>query len=66
MMAKQLTLMGSIGHPTEFQTVIGKLAEKAVDPEMMISHRYRFDDFLDAFATAANPDAAAKVLAQFP
>jgi threonine dehydrogenase-like Zn-dependent dehydrogenase len=66
MMAKQLTLMGSIGYPIEFQAVIGKLAEKAVDPEMMISHRYRFEDFLEAFETAANPAAAAKVLVQFP
>jgi (R,R)-butanediol dehydrogenase/meso-butanediol dehydrogenase/diacetyl reductase len=65
LMAKELTIMGSIGYPTEFPQVMEKLAEGAVDPEMMISHRFPFDDFLNAFETAADANASAKVLLQF-
>jgi (R,R)-butanediol dehydrogenase/meso-butanediol dehydrogenase/diacetyl reductase len=65
-MGKELTIMGSLGYPTEFPEVMAKLAEGAVDPEMMISHRYPFDDFLNAFETAADPASSAKVLVRFP
>jgi (R,R)-butanediol dehydrogenase/meso-butanediol dehydrogenase/diacetyl reductase len=64
-MGKELTLMGSLGYPKEFPEVMTKLAEGAVDPEMMISHRYPFADFLAAFETAADPASSAKVLIQF-
>jgi threonine dehydrogenase-like Zn-dependent dehydrogenase len=36
-----------------------------VDPEMMITHRFPFSDFLNAFETANDPNGAAKVLLQF-
>jgi threonine dehydrogenase-like Zn-dependent dehydrogenase len=42
-----------------------RLSEGAVDPEMMISHRFAFSDFMEAFETAANPAQAAKVLLTF-
>jgi 2-desacetyl-2-hydroxyethyl bacteriochlorophyllide A dehydrogenase len=64
-LAKELTIMGSIGYPTEFQEVIEKLASGAVDSEALITHRYPFSDFLNAFETAANADVSAKVMVQF-
>jgi len=65
LMAKELTVMGSQGYPTEFPEVMARLSEGAVDPEMMISHRFPFSDFMNAFETAATPGVAAKVLLTF-
>jgi threonine dehydrogenase-like Zn-dependent dehydrogenase len=65
LMTKELTLMGSLGYPDEFPEVMRRLSEGAVDPEMMISHRFAFSDFMNAFETAANPAEAAKVLLTF-
>jgi 2-desacetyl-2-hydroxyethyl bacteriochlorophyllide A dehydrogenase len=65
LMAKELTIMGSLGYPTEFPEVMAKLATGEIDPGAMISHRFAFADFMDAFETAANPDLAAKVVLQF-
>jgi (R,R)-butanediol dehydrogenase/meso-butanediol dehydrogenase/diacetyl reductase len=65
LMTKELTLMGSLGYPNEFPWVMERLGDKAVDPEMMISHRFAFSDFMEAFETAANPAQAAKVLLTF-
>jgi threonine dehydrogenase-like Zn-dependent dehydrogenase len=42
-----------------------KLASGMVDPELMITHRFAFADFLDAFETANDASAAAKVLLRF-
>jgi (R,R)-butanediol dehydrogenase/meso-butanediol dehydrogenase/diacetyl reductase len=64
-LAKELTIMGSIGYPTEFSEVIQRLASGEVDAEAMITHRYPFAEFLEAFDVAANPDVSAKVLVQF-
>jgi (R,R)-butanediol dehydrogenase/meso-butanediol dehydrogenase/diacetyl reductase len=65
LMSKEITLMGSLGYPTEFPEVMQKLATGAVDPEMMITHRFPFSDFMNAFETAADVDVSAKVLLQF-
>jgi (R,R)-butanediol dehydrogenase/meso-butanediol dehydrogenase/diacetyl reductase len=65
LMAKELTLMGSLGYPTEFPEVMDKLASGALDPEQMISHRFGFQDFLSAFETAADPAQAGKVVLNF-
>ena len=65
LMAKELTLMGSIGYPTEFPEVMALLAQRTVNAEDMISHRYPFTDFLEAFDTATDPSLAAKVLVTF-
>jgi 2-desacetyl-2-hydroxyethyl bacteriochlorophyllide A dehydrogenase len=65
LMAKELTLMGSLGYPSEFPQVMAKLASGEVDPEMMISHRFPFADFMQAFRTASTPSEAAKVLLRF-
>lgn len=64
-MSKEISLIGSSGYPTEFPDVMDKLASGAVDPEAMISHRFPFRDFESAFATADDPQRAAKVILAF-
>jgi threonine dehydrogenase-like Zn-dependent dehydrogenase len=65
LLGKELSILGSLGYPTEFPDVMRRLGEGLVDPEMMISDRYDFDDFLAAFDHAAQADRAAKVLLRF-
>lgn len=65
LMSKEISIIGAQGYPSEFPLVMQKLAAKAVDPEMMISHRFPFSRFLQAFETANDATVAAKVLVQF-
>jgi (R,R)-butanediol dehydrogenase/meso-butanediol dehydrogenase/diacetyl reductase len=65
LMSKELSLIGASGYPSEFPEVMQKIANGAIDPELMITHRYAFTDFLDAFETANDASTAAKVLLQF-
>ena len=64
-MSKEVSIIGSSGYPTEFPEVMQRLASGAVDPEVMITHRFPFSDFLSAFETANDANSAAKVLLQF-
>jgi threonine dehydrogenase-like Zn-dependent dehydrogenase len=64
-MSKETTIIGSQGYPSEFPQIMAKLAAKAVDPEAMITHRFRFEDFQQAFEVADDPNTAAKVLLEF-
>jgi (R,R)-butanediol dehydrogenase / meso-butanediol dehydrogenase / diacetyl reductase len=65
LMSKEISVIGSSGYPTEFPEVMQKLASGEVDPELMITHRFPFSDFLNAFEIANDPSGAAKVLLQF-
>jgi 2-desacetyl-2-hydroxyethyl bacteriochlorophyllide A dehydrogenase len=65
LMSKELSLIGSSGYPSEFPEVMQKLALGQLDPELMITHRFAFSDFLHAFETASDASCAAKVLLQF-
>jgi 2-desacetyl-2-hydroxyethyl bacteriochlorophyllide A dehydrogenase len=65
LMSKEISIIGSSGYPSEFPEVMRKLASGVLDPELMISHRFAFADFLDAFETANDASAAAKVLLRF-
>jgi threonine dehydrogenase-like Zn-dependent dehydrogenase len=65
LMSKELSLLGSSGYPTEFPEVMQKLALGQVDPELLISHRFPFSDFLNAFETANDANSTAKVLLCF-
>ncbi|HET8933783.1 MAG TPA: alcohol dehydrogenase catalytic domain-containing protein [Polyangiales bacterium] len=65
LMSKELSLLGSSGYPSEFPEVMQKLASGMLDPELMITHRFAFADFLHAFETASDASCAAKVLLQF-
>lgn len=65
LMSKELTLIGSQGYPTEFPEVMHRIAEGSVDPEVMVTHRLPFADFLNAFEVANDAAQAAKVLLTF-
>jgi len=65
LLMKELTIKGAIGYPREFPEVIAMLGDPRVDVSAMISHRFALGDFLDALATARNPDASAKVMITF-
>ena len=65
LMSKELSIIGAQGYPTEFPEVMAKLAAKTVDPEMMITHRFSFSSFLEAFETANDANQAGKVLLRF-
>jgi (R,R)-butanediol dehydrogenase / meso-butanediol dehydrogenase / diacetyl reductase len=65
LMSKEITLIGASGYPTEFPEVMGELAARSVDPEAMITHRFPFNDFLQAFEVANDANVAAKVLLTF-
>ena len=65
LMSKEISVVGSSGYPTEFPEVMQRLASGAIDPELMITHRFPFSDFLTAFETANDPGGAAKVLLKF-
>jgi len=64
-MSKEISLIGSQGYPTEFPEVMGKISSGEIDPEMMITHRLPFTDFLNAFEIADDANGAAKVVLQF-
>lgn len=64
-MSKEISLIGSQGYPVEFPEVMARIASGEIDPEKMITHRFPFDDFANAFEVADNANEAAKVVLQF-
>lgn len=65
LMSKEISLIGSSGYPTEFPQVMERLARSGVDSARMITHRFPFASFEDAFETANDASSAVKVLLQF-
>lgn len=64
-LAKELTITGTLAYPSELGEVIGMLRDGAFDPEPMISHRYAADEVMTAFETAQHADRSAKVLVRY-
>lgn len=65
LMSKEISLIGSQGYPTEFPEVMSQIASGEIEPENMISHRFPFESFQEAFELADNSDNAGKVVLQF-
>ncbi|MFO7552071.1 MAG: alcohol dehydrogenase catalytic domain-containing protein [Haliea sp.] len=65
-LAKEMTFTTSLAYPTEFNDVLELLIARKIDVEPMISHRYTFDQFMEAFATAQDKERSAKVMITFP
>jgi 2-desacetyl-2-hydroxyethyl bacteriochlorophyllide A dehydrogenase len=65
-MAKEMTIKGAMAYPDEFPSVLEMLASKRVDVSPMITHRFAFTAFMEALATAQQPNQAAKVMIMFP
>lgn len=64
-MTRELTLTGAMGYPSEFGAVLEMLKDGAIDLEPMISHRFSGRDVMQAFAIAAQPNRASKVLVRY-
>lgn len=62
-LTKELTLRGSIEYPEDYQEMIRLLERRDLDA--MITHRFDFDAFLDAFGVAQAPEQSAKVMIEF-
>jgi 2-desacetyl-2-hydroxyethyl bacteriochlorophyllide A dehydrogenase len=62
-LTKEITIRGSIEYPEDFGEMIRLIARRDLEP--MISHRFAFDDFLEAFAVASSPSESAKVMIEF-
>jgi threonine dehydrogenase-like Zn-dependent dehydrogenase len=60
----EMSVTTAIGYPTEMPQVVAALPRIRDKAASMISHRYAFDDVLEALGTAATPDSA-KVMVQF-
>ncbi len=65
-LAKEMTITTSLAYPTEFNDVLELLISRKLDVAPMISHRYVFDEFMEAFATARDKERSAKVMVTFP
>lgn len=64
-MSKEISLIGSQGYPVEYPQVLDKIATGEIDPELMVSHRFPFAQFHEAFAVASDAGQAAKVVLTF-
>tara|TARA_R110002124_G_scaffold68091_7_gene184648 strand:+ start:7311 stop:8324 length:1014 start_codon:yes stop_codon:yes gene_type:complete len=64
-LAKEMDILMSMAYPDEFPAVIAMLAGGEINVTAMISHRFGFEDFFEAFATARDSVTSAKVLIDF-
>jgi threonine dehydrogenase-like Zn-dependent dehydrogenase len=62
LMAKELTLRGSMAYPEDYTRMIQMLGE--VDLSPVLTHRFELANFHEALATAQNAELAGKVLVQ--
>lgn len=61
-MSNEITIVGSMGYPTEIFEVTHDIADNWEKYATIISHTYSFDDVGDALQCAATPGAADKVV----
>ena len=66
MLARELTITTACAYGDEFVQMLDLIGSGDFDVGQMVSHRFRGDDFLEAFAVASDPERAAKVLVQYP
>ncbi len=64
-MAKELTITGTMGYPDEFGEAIMVVNSGVVDFSPLVSHRFAGDNVLDAFAAAKESGSSAKVLVNY-
>ena len=65
MLRSELTLIASMGYPTEIFEVTPQLAEHSDRFARLISHRVPFSNVADAYDLATTPGAAEKVIVTF-
>lgn len=65
LMANEITVVGSMGYPTEIFEVTQDLVANWERYDVIVSHSFGFDDVQDALQTALTPGAADKVVVTF-
>ena len=65
LMANEITVVGSMGYPTEIFQVTKDIAANWQKYAVIVSHTFGFDDVQDALRTALTPGAADKVVVTF-
>ena len=64
LLLNEMSITTAIGYPTEMPDVVAALPRIRDKAASIISHRYRFDDVIEALGVAATPQSA-KVMIQF-
>ena len=64
MLTTEMTITTAVAYPTEMPDVVASLSRLQDKARTLISHRYRFDDIMEAFGTAGTPKSA-KVMIDF-
>jgi threonine dehydrogenase-like Zn-dependent dehydrogenase len=64
MLTTEMTITTAVGYPNEMPEVIAALPRLRDKVSTLISHRFHFDEVIDAFAVAGTP-ASAKVMVDF-
>jgi threonine dehydrogenase-like Zn-dependent dehydrogenase len=65
LLGKEMTITTAVGYPTELPDSIALLCDHGETATAMVSHRLPGDDFEAAWAVAAKPGEAAKVLLEY-
>lgn len=64
-LGKEMRITTAMAYPDEFGEVLQMLSSGRIDTAPMVSHRFAFADFEQAFATAARASEASKVIVHF-
>ncbi|OBF53528.1 zinc-dependent alcohol dehydrogenase [Mycolicibacterium monacense] len=64
-MSNELTIVGSMGYPTEIFEVTKDIVENWQKYQVIISHTFAFDDLAEALQCVATPGSADKVVVTF-
>ena len=64
-LGKEMQITTAMAYPQEFPEVLAMLSSGQIDTAALISHRFDFADFEEAFATAARAHEASKVIVNF-
>jgi threonine dehydrogenase-like Zn-dependent dehydrogenase len=64
-MSNEVTIVGSMGYPSEIFEVTRDIVENWQKYAVIISHTYPFEDVQEALRCAATPGAADKVVVTF-
>ena len=64
LLGKEMTLRASLAYPSEFPDALALLAD-GLDLGPLVTHRFRGDEVMEAFAVAGRPHEAVKVLVNY-
>ena len=65
-LAKEMTILSSMGYSSNFEKIVEAVENIGDKAELLISHRFSFDQFVEAFETAKDRKLSSKVIVTFP